>query len=66
MINSGEGDTGVAACPYDFYKKWITDPEGTREMVEALTRPTVGTDGVPDRGHSEPEDRDASLIGCDR
>ena len=37
-INSGEGDRGVAACPYDFYSKWIADPEGTREMVEVFTR----------------------------
>jgi hypothetical protein len=44
MINSGESARGVAACPYDFYKNWIADPEGTREMVEAMTRPTAGTD----------------------
>ena len=24
MINSREGDKGVAACPYDFYSKWIS------------------------------------------
>jgi hypothetical protein len=41
MINSGEGAQGVASCPYDFSKKWIDDPEGTREMVEAMTRPPV-------------------------
>jgi hypothetical protein len=41
MINSGEGAQGVASCPYDFSKKWIDDPEGTREMVGAMTRPPV-------------------------
>ncbi len=29
---------GHAKCPFSFYKKWVKDPEGLRDEVEALTR----------------------------
>ena len=61
MVNSGDGDKGTAAMPYDFYRKWVEDPEGTREMVEAMTRTTVGVaecpmDGIPNEG-TDPKHR---------
>src|SRR5260370_96916 len=46
-INSREDSQGLAACPYDFYTKWITDPAGTRKMVEDLTRTTPGPEDGP-------------------
>ena len=55
LINSREGDKGVAACPYDFYARWVNDPEGTQKAVEAFTRPMVGTEECPIEGIPNPD-----------
>ena len=54
LINSREGDQGVAACPYSFYSEWINDSEGTRQRVEAFTRETAGTEDCPFEGIPNP------------
>lgn len=50
MINSRENEHGKAVCPYDFYRAWVNDPEGTRVRVEELTRTSVGTEECPING----------------
>ncbi|KAJ1453204.1 amidase [Pelagophyceae sp. CCMP2097] len=51
---SGDGDKGIAECPFDFYKTWVNDPAAAQKMAQAVTRPTIGTGFCPVAGIPEP------------
>ncbi|EOD08121.1 hypothetical protein EMIHUDRAFT_217668 [Emiliania huxleyi CCMP1516] len=56
VYNSGDGDKGVATCPFQFYKTWVENPLLAQQQVEAITRPTIGVECCPVAGVPKPEE----------
>ncbi|GAB2923478.1 aliphatic amidase [Rhodococcus aerolatus] len=54
VVQSGDGDKGIADCPFDFYRTWVTDPALAQKQVEEITRPTIGTEATPVAGIPRP------------
>lgn len=50
ILNSGEGDKGMAECPFEFYRAWVNAPAEAQRAAEAITRNMIGTPECPIAG----------------
>lgn len=44
---NGDGEKGVADCPFEFYQTWVKDPLAAQLMSEQVTRGTIGVSCCP-------------------
>jgi amidase len=63
---NGDGEKGVAECPFEFYKTWVNNPLEAQKMSERVTRKTIGVEHCPVAGIPEPceetEDEDLAEL----
>jgi amidase len=55
---NGDGNKGVAECPFDFYHTWIKEPLKAQKMVENITRNTIGVSCCPVPGIPQPTEEE--------
>lgn len=55
---NGDGEKGVAECPFDFYQTWVTNPKQAQEMSETVTRKTIGVACCPVAGIPPPKNEE--------
>lgn len=55
---NGDGEKGVAECPFEFYKTWVNDPLAAQKMAEAVTRSSIGVKCCPVPGIPQPKEEE--------
>mmetsp|Transcript_44485 Transcript_44485/g.105418 ORF Transcript_44485/g.105418 Transcript_44485/m.105418 type:complete len:357 (+) Transcript_44485:113-1183(+) len=59
---SGDGEKGVAECPFSFYHEWVNSPLQMQAKVESLTRPTIGVSCCPVPGIPTPSLEEPAVL----
>lgn len=62
MYANGDGDKGIAECPFEWYKHWVTNPKLAQEMAEKVTRKTIGVKCCPVAGIPPPSEEEDELL----